>query len=328
MPAPTPTDRRTLLAWLAASLLPAAARAAPAWPERELRIVVPVPGGGGTDMLARALAQVLTAHSGQSVAVDNRPGAATVTGTDIVAKSAPDGHTLLLVGSTSYTINPALRRKLPYDTVRDLVPVALVARAPLVVVVRADAPWPTMESLVDHAHRDLAGMRYGTFGPGSGAHLAGELVAINAGVRFRPVHLTGGADVRAALLNRQIEFTFDSVSTALPEIAAGRLRALAVTGPRRTPLLPNVPVLMAGDMPEYSYDRGYILAAPAGTAPDMLARMTVALKSVLNDKTMKQQFERQGLEPGFTGISALRVMLDDEIARNRVLALRANIAVE
>ena len=330
MHTPQPIDRRALLALGVLAVWPGVARAAPpAWPSQPIRLVVPVPPGGGTDMLARALAQSLQARLNRPVLVDNRPGASTVIGSDLVAKAVPDGHTLLLVGSTSYTINSALRRKLPFDPARDLVPVAMVGRTPLVLTVRTQSPWATLGDLLTDARQRPEALRYASFGIGTGAHLAGELFARAAGIRLEVVHYKGSADAMLAVLGGQVDLGFDTAAAAAPQQQGGRLRVLAVVSPRRSRLLPEVPTATELHLPDATYDGWYLVAAPAATPAAVQSRLAGTLQSVLaGDPALLAQMARQGVEPVYAGAGALRQLVDDEIARNRALALRANIVLE
>ena len=204
---------------VAASLIVAAglpARAQDAWPTKSVKLVVPFPPGGGTDIVARALSQKLSERLKQPVVIDNKPGASTIIGTDAVAKAAPDGYTLLLSGSTSYTVNPALRAKLPYDPMRDLAPIAIVARTPLVLVVNANSPWRTVNDLIAAAKAKPKGVRYATFGSGSGPHLAGELFALAADVKLQDVPYRGSAQSAVALIGGEIEMGIDTVASVAP----------------------------------------------------------------------------------------------------------------
>ena len=191
---------------------------ADAWPQRPVRMVVPFPPGGGTDVVARALAQKLAGRLGTAVVIDNKPGASTIIGTEAVVRADPDGYTLLVSGSTSYTVNPALRSKLPYDPAKDLVPVATVARAPLVLVVSASAPYKDLNALIAAAKAKPKSIHYATFGSGSGPHLAGALLEQAAGIQLQDVPYRGSSQSLIALMGGEIQLGIDTVAAAAPQV--------------------------------------------------------------------------------------------------------------
>ncbi|RYF53482.1 MAG: tripartite tricarboxylate transporter substrate binding protein, partial [Comamonadaceae bacterium] len=207
------------LALAATALAPTTAlHAQDTWPAKPIKLVVPFPPGGGTDLVARAMGQKLSERLKQAVVIDNKPGAATIIGTDAVAKAAPDGYTLLLSGSTSYTVNPAMRAKLPYDPVKDLAPIAIVARTPLALVVKADAPYAGVDALVAAARAKPQSIRYASFGSGSGPHLAGELFALATGTKLQEVPYRGSAQATMAVISGEIEMGIDTVAAVAPHI--------------------------------------------------------------------------------------------------------------
>ena len=321
-------NRRALCAATAVLPWAAPALAETGWPKRPVRIVVPFPPGGGTDIIARALAGALAERLGQPVAVENKPGAATLIGADSVAKSDPDGHVLLISGSTTFTVNPALRRKLPYDPARDLIPLAMLARAPLVLVVRADAPWKTLPDLVSAARAAPGRIAYATYGPGSGPQLAATLLALEADVRWLEVAYKGGAPAMTDLLGGQIQFVIDTVASAGPQIRAGKLRALAVLDRARTPVLPDVPSLADARMPGAAFDAWYALAVPGRMPTDARVGLERALRATLADPSVQSVIRAQSMEPAFVAGDALRSLVDDETARYRMVGHRAGIALD
>ncbi|MEJ8812889.1 tripartite tricarboxylate transporter substrate binding protein [Variovorax ureilyticus] len=316
---------------LAATLLGPAmttAQAQEAWPTKPIRLVVPFPPGGGTDLVARALGQKLGERLKQPVVIDNRPGASTIIGTDAVAKAAPDGYTLLLSGSTSFTVNPALRAKLPYEPMRDLAPIAIVARTPLVLVVAQNAPWKTVDQLVAAAKAKPQGIRYATFGTGSGPHLAGELFALAAGIKLQDIPYKGSAQSTLAAISGEIDIDIDTVATVAPHIQAGKLRALGIVGASRSSLLPDVKTLAEQKLPDATFDAWYGFAAPAKTPAPVVERLARELTAVMADPALQAQLKAQGMEPAAIGAAAFRSQMESEIARYRALAHRAGIAME
>lgn len=322
--------RRTLclsLALAAASLAPVAAlHAQEPWPTKPLKLVVPFPPGGGTDLVARAMGQKLADRLKQAVVIDNKPGAATIIGTDAVAKAPADGYTLLLSGSTSYSVNAALRAKLPYDPVKDLAPIAIVARTPLVLVVKADAPYQSVDALVAAARAKPQSIRYASFGSGSGPHLAGELFALAAGAKLQEVPYRGSAQATMAVIAGEIEMGIDTVAAVAPHIQAGKLRALGIVGASRSSLLPEVKTLAELKLPDATFDAWYGFAAPAGTPAPVLQRLTQEVKAVMADAALQKQLRTQGMEPVLIDAAAFRVQMEAEIARYLALAHRAGIA--
>ncbi|MDM0020001.1 Bug family tripartite tricarboxylate transporter substrate binding protein [Variovorax saccharolyticus] len=315
-----------LAATAAAFALPG--RAQDAWPAKSVKLVVPFPPGGGTDLVARAMGQKLAERLRQPVVIDNKPGASTIIGTDAVAKAAPDGYTLLLSGSTSYSVNAALRAKLPYDPVHDLAPIAIVARTPLVLVVNANAPWRSVAELVGAAKARPRGIRYATFGSGSGPHLAGELLALAAGVQLQDVPYKGSSQSAIALIGGEIEMGIDTVASVAPHVRSGKLRALGIVGATRSSLLPEVPTLAELKLPEATFDAWYGFAAPARTPQPVIDRLVRDVGATMADPALQAQLRAQGMEPVMIGAAAFRSQMESEISRYRALAHRAGIAPE
>lgn len=299
-----------------------------AWPQRAVHMVAPFPPGGGTDAVARALAQTLAKRLGKPVVVDNKPGASTIIGTDSVVKAEPDGYTLLVSGSTSYTVNAALRHKLPYDPLKDLAPVAIVARAPLVLVVNADSSHKDLASLLAAAKAAPKTIHYATFGSGSAPHLVGALLEQAAGIRLQDVPYRGSAQAVMALIGGEIQFAIDTVASAAPHVRSGKLRALAIAGNERSRALPSVPTVRELKLPDAAFDGWYAVAAPARTPAPIVAKLAKEVEAAMADAALQNQIRAQGMEPVFVGAHAMRAAMEDEIGRYRALAHRAQIVVE
>lgn len=283
--------------------------------------------GDGTDIVARALATKLTARLGQSVIVENKPGAATLIGTDTVVKAEPDGYTLLLSGSTSYSVNPAMR-KLPYDPIRDLAPIGIVTKAPLVLVVNAQAPWTTLAELITAARAKPGSLNYATFGAGSGPHLAAALLEQAAGIAMQGVPYKGSAPAITGLIGGEIQMAIDTAASATPHVRSGRLRALAVLGPERASALPEVPTIAQAQYPDAVFDAWYALAAPARTPTPILTKLTQAVQAAMADAELQKQLRQQALDPVFISAAATSAIIHSELAKYRALAHRAKIQVD
>jgi tripartite-type tricarboxylate transporter receptor subunit TctC len=251
-----PFQRNTkalLLAVMALALMPAfsSEKAWALYPERVVRIVVPFAPGGGTDVIARTLAQEMAKDLGASVIVENRPGAGTIIGTQAVAASEPDGYTLLM-GTFAHAVNPSLNAKLPYDPHKDFAPVALVARSFNIVVVNPKSSFRSIADLIAAAKADPGKLSYGTFGTGTSAHLAGELFKNMAKVDLTTVPYKGAAPAITDLIGGQIQVMFTTVASAAPLIEGGQLRSLAVTSAERSPAFPQLPTVAEAGVPGYA----------------------------------------------------------------------------
>ena len=322
------------LLWLALATATSIATLAPlaqaneAWPTRPVKLVVPFPPGGGTDIVARAIGQKLATRLGQPVVIDNKPGASTIIGTDAVVKAEADGHTLLISGSTSYSVNPALRSKLPYDVATDLAPVAIVAQAPLVLLVNTASPYAKLADLVKAAKAKPGALTYATFGAGSAPHLSGALFAQAIEARLQDVPYRGSAQSMTALLGGEIDMAIDTVATAAPHVRAGKLRPLAIVGGTRSSLLPEVATVAELKLPDASFDAWYAVAAPARTPAPVLKRLTAELTAVMADPQLQAQMRAQGMEPVALGAAAMRALMGKETPRYRALAHRAGIRAD
>ena len=327
----THPDRRSVLALLAgaaAGLATSTHAAAADWPTRAIRMVVPFPPGGGTDLSARIVGERLGAVLGQPVVIENKPGASTSIGVMQVVDAAPDGYTLLFSGSTSYTVNPAVRPRLTYDPFRQLTPVAMLARAPVVLLTPASGPYRKLEDLMADAARRPGQVNYATFGPGSAPHLATELLASVRGVKLTAVPYKGSAESTTALVRGDVSLGLDTLAAAAPQIRAGKLRALAVISEKRTPLLPDVPGYGELGLSAALFEGWYALAAPAGLPEPVRERLLAALRQVMAEPAVRQRMEQQSLEPVLLGPAALREVMDKEVVRYRAIAARADIRLD
>lgn len=309
---------RRLAAWLLAPLLAAALTCAQAaeYPSKPIRLVVPFPAGGTTDVLGRLLAQQLTTRLGQQIIVDNRPGAAGGIGADVVAKSAGDGYTLLLGAVSTHSINPSLYARLSYDAVKDFVPISLVGTLPNVLVVNPGVPAKSVQELVALAKAKPPGtLNFASGGNGTTHHLAGELFKHMAGVDMTHVPYKGNAPAITDVIGGQVTMMFDNINNSLPHIKANKLRPLAVTGATRSPVLPNVPTLAEQGFAGYNITSWFGLFAPAGTPQPVVAKLNAAVMAAMHDKQVRELLASEGIEAQGNTPDQFRTFLQSESTR-------------
>jgi tripartite-type tricarboxylate transporter receptor subunit TctC len=273
------------------SVAPGPARAD--YPDKPLRLIVPFPPGGATDPLARMLSQKLAAVFGQQVVVDNRPGAGTTIGAEIVAKSPPDGYTLFL-GSIANAISAVLYSKLSYDVVRDIAPVTLLATTPGILVVHPTLPVKSVRELIALAKARPGELAYSSAGNGTPPHLAGALFSYLTGVKLIHVPYKGGGPAVIALLSGEVPLAFASLPSALPHVRAGKLRALGVTTVQRSPALPDVPAIGEAGVPDYAAETWYGLSVPAGTPKEIIARLHAETVKAFMLADVKERLDYMG----------------------------------
>jgi tripartite-type tricarboxylate transporter receptor subunit TctC len=264
------------------------------YPERIIKIVVPFAPGGGTDVVARTLAQEMARDLGVSVIIENKPGAGTIIGTQSVAISAPDGYTLLM-GTFANAVNPSLNAKLPYDPHRDFASVALVARSFSIVVVNPASPIKSIADLIAAAKAEPDRLAYGTYGIGTSAHLAGELFKHMAKVNLTTVPYKGAAPAITDLIAGQIQVMFTTVASAASLVGAGQLRAIAVTSAERSAAFPQLPTVSEAGVPGYAAEAWYGLFAPAQTPPDIIERLNKSVAKAVQSEAFKKLGVNEGL---------------------------------
>lgn len=322
-------SRRTVITALAgAAAAPGTLFAQAAWPAKPIRLVVPFPPGGGTDLSARIIGERLAARLGQPVIIDNKPGASTAIGVSLVSVADPDGYTLLYSGSSSFTVNPAVRAKLSYDPFKQLSPIALVARAPLVLVTSANNPDRTLKQVLARAATKANSATYVTFGSGSAPHLAGEMLALAAGVKLMPVPYKGSAEAAIGVARGDVTLGVDTIAAANPHIQSGKLRALAVVSEKRTSLLPHVPSYGELQYAQAILDAWYAVAAPAGLQPAVRDTLVRTLTAVIAEPEVKKKLALQSMEAALLGPQQLRDVMDQEISRYRAVVARAGIRLD
>jgi tripartite-type tricarboxylate transporter receptor subunit TctC len=293
---------------------------------RPVRLVVPFPPGGPTDTIARLVAPRVEQGWGHPLVVENRGGAGGNIGTAEVARAAPDGHTLLLVAS-SHAINPSIFRSLPYDPVRDFAPVALLASSPFVLVVHPSVPANSLAELVALVRAQPGRWNYASASNGSGNHLAMEMLKAATGVDLVHVPYAGAAPATTDLLAGQVPIMFNNMVSAVPHIPTGRLRALAVSGPARTPALPEVPAV-AETLPGFDASTWYGILAPAGTPPAIVAALNERFLAALDGAPAPERLAALGLDPTPMAPDGFGCFIESEMAKWGLAARAANVQVD
>lgn len=297
------------------------------YPARPVRVIVPQSPGGSTDLVARAVAQRLTESLGQNVIVDNRPGAGSINGTDMVAKAAPDGHTVLAVAA-SFTINPAVRKKLPFDPIRDFTPVTQLVTLPHILVLHPSVPATSVTEFIALAKSKPGVLNYGISGIATSTHMAGELFMHMTGIKMVSIPYKGGAPGMTALLGAQIQLYFATISTAIPHIRGGRLRALGVTTAKRSVAAPEYPTIAEAGVPGYEHASWVGLLAPAGLPQKVLSRLNGESAKAVQSQDIQALLLRDGLEPVGNSPREFERIIKTEIAKWNKVARVANIQAQ
>ena len=298
-----------------------------AFPSQPIRIVAPVPPGGGVDILSRALAQKLNESFNVPVLVENKAGASAVVGTDFVAKSAPDGYTLLM-GYSVLATNRFLQKSLPYELERDLTPVINVGYIPLILVTPPSFPPTSVRELTAMAKAQPGKLSFASGGAGAGAHLSGELYKNLAGVDLVHVPYKGNAPALNDLLGGHVNIMFDTITTSLPHVKSGQLKALATTGAVRSPLAPDIPTMIESGIPGFEISAWYMIFAPKKTPRDVIVKLNAALNAAIKDPEVVKRMTAQGV--AFVGGTPEQAdeFLQSEIRRWGEIITRAGIKTE
>lgn len=299
---------------LALALLLPCLAFAQAYPARPVRIIVPYPPGGATDVMARTVAQKLNESWQQAVVVENKPGASGSVGSEIVARSAPDGYTLLVQG-TQHAINLSLYKQLPYDTLRDFVPINYIASAPFLLVLHPSVPANTVAELIAYIKARPGGLNYGSSGVGGGAHLAGEIFKTAAGVPLTHIPYKGAAPAMADLLGGQVTMVFDPIPTSITQVRAGRLKALAITSAKRSALMPELPTVAESGLPGFDVSAWFGLYGPAAMPKDIAIKLNAEVNRILQLPEVKEKFAGLGAESMIMNTDQFAVHLRAEIAK-------------
>jgi tripartite-type tricarboxylate transporter receptor subunit TctC len=316
---------RNLLQILVGTLLPATLVFAQSFPSKSIRYIVPFPAGGGTDIVARALAPKLLETSGIQIVIDNRGGGGTVVGADIAAHAPPDGYTLFMGTNTSHAINPNLPTKLPYDAVRDFQPVTRIALIPYMLTVHPSLPAKNVKELIALAKARPDQLNFASSGNGTPGHLAGLMLNDAAGIRTTHVPYKGAAPAVTAMVSGETQFTFSSLTSTLPMVKAGRLRVIAMSSLKRSPLMPSMPTVAEAGYPGFEAITWYGVFLPAGAAPAITAKLNTEFVKLLNNADFRAWLAEQGAEAAPTTPDEFAAFIKAEIARYAPLVKKSGM---
>jgi tripartite-type tricarboxylate transporter receptor subunit TctC len=304
--------RKSIAAAIFSMLVPLGAAWAQDYPTKPIRLILPFPPGGGTDSVARAVAEGLTKHLGQSVVIEAKPGAAGNLATEFVAHAEPDGYTILLTVSTSLVVNPSIYGNFPVDVAKELEPISTVAEAEHMLVVNPTIPANTLSEFIDYAKANPGKLNYSSSGIGTPPHLAGALLEFYTGIKMTHVTYKGGGLAVAAVLSNEVQFTSGSVNATGEQVKAGKLHVLAVTGRKRLSEFPDVPTVAEAGIPDFDLTVWYGIFAPAGTPPEVLDLLNKTMVSVAKDPATAEMFKGPGLLPISSGREELATRIASE----------------
>ena len=284
--------KRLLIVLLWALAVPALAQP---YPSKPVRLIVPYPPGGGNDTLGRLFAAKLGERTGQQFVIENRPGAGAMIGTEAAAKSAPDGYTILLSSIATHALSPNLYSRVPYDPVKDFAPITLLGIAPTVLVVNAELPAKNLRELIDLSRKQQ--LAYASGGNGTPPHINAEVFKALAGVDLLHVAYKGGGPALVDLMAGRVQLMLDTAASAMPHVRSGKLRALALSAPKRSADLPELPTFAEAGLPQYDTNAWYSMHAPAGTPPDIVRRLNAELIAILRDPDIVARFKQLATDP-------------------------------
>jgi tripartite-type tricarboxylate transporter receptor subunit TctC len=321
--------KKIMIAFAAAALLGGWHSAqAQNWPTKPVRFIVPFTPGGGNDTIARLVGQKLSAALGQQVIVDNRAGAGGTIGAEAAARSAPDGYTIFLAGVATHGINPNLRSKLPYDPVKDFQPVSLIASAPLIVVVHPSLPVRNTRDLIALAKSKPGQVTYASNGAGGSSHMAVELFNMMTGTKMLHVPYKGLSPALTDLISGQVQVMFSSAVAMLPQVKSGRLRAIAMTGAKRSPALPDVPTVAESGVPGYETGSWYGVVAPAGTPKPIVGRLAQEIAAISKSPEVNHRLVEDAAIPVGSTPEEFGAFIRKELARWAKVVQQGHISVE
>jgi len=294
--------------------LPLALAAQGAYPNKPIRMIVPYPPGGPTDVLGRIVAQKLSESLGQQVVIENRPGASGMIGSEIVAKAPPDGYTLL-TNASIHVINPSLYPKMNFDVLRDFAPVSLIAQVPLILVVNPALPVKSVSELIALAKAQPNRLNFGSSGNAAAPHLAGESFKIATGVQMQHVPYKGSAPALTDLIGGQVQLIFDSMPSAMPHVKSGKIRAIAVTTAKRSPTVPDLPTIAESGVPGFDISTWYGVWAPVGTPRDIVNKVATEISKALQQPAVRERLAALGAEPAGNTPEEFAAYCQSELAK-------------
>jgi len=306
----------------------AVAIAADVYPSQPINIVVAYPPGGSTDVAARLLAQDLSKRLNQQVVVDNRSGAAGAVGTMNVVRAAADGHTVLFASSAELTVAPALRKSITYDVDRDLVPVAMVAQVPFILAVNNDLPVNSVQELVAYVKANPGKVNYSSFGNGTSNHMVGESLKLEANLDMEHVPYRGSAPSLQDLVGGQVQMTFDTITALMPLIEAGRVKPLAIATAERSALVPNLPTVAESGFPGFTGGTWFGVMAPRGTPPEVVEKLSFAIRDSLNSPEIAEQLSQRGFIPTPRDPAGLTEQIQKESARWKAVQEKIDLQLD
>jgi tripartite-type tricarboxylate transporter receptor subunit TctC len=312
----------------AASLFAVSSLAQQDYPNRPIRMIVPYPPGGPTDIMGRLTSEVLSKRLGQNVVVDNRGGAATVIGAEMAARSPADGYTVLVSSETTFAVTPALKDKLPYDPQRDFAPISQLTTQPYVLAVSPSLPANSVSQLVAHAKANPGKLTYGSAGTGSANHLAGEMFKHVAGIDAVHVPYKGNGPAIVDLIGGQIAYMLGSISSLYPHASAKKLRLLGVASAKRSASAPEIPTFAEGGMPGYQVSGWNCIVAPRGTPPQIIKRLNADIVAGFSQPDVLERLRKQSIESVASSPEQLAAFMKSELARYRKLIKTVGLTVE
>lgn len=317
---------------LAATCIACSAVALPAlaqdYPSRPVKVIVPVAPGGLTDILARQMVERLTQRLGQSFIVENRAGGGYVIGMQAAARAPADGYTLVLTNRGAMAVNPFLHKNLPYDPLKDFEPIALVAAFPLVLAVHPSLPVRSVPELLDYVRRRPGEVSFASSGNATSSHLAMELLQRQAGVKMMHIPYKGSGPAMQDLLGGSVQLSFDSLTVVMPQVQAGKLRALAIANPQRSPLMPQLPTVSEGGVKGFDMSGWYGLAAPAGTPKPIINRLQTEVMAMMNDPAFRNALMAKGIEPIGKDSTAFAALVRSDLQRWEQIVKDASLRIE
>jgi tripartite-type tricarboxylate transporter receptor subunit TctC len=319
--------RATALALAAPALLSRGAAAQAAYPDHPVRIIVPLAPGGATDLVSRLIAQELRAQLGQTVIIDNRPGAGTVIAATALAKAPPDGYTLMITTNTHVT-HPHLMQDLAYDGLKSFTPVARLGTADYLLFVNETVPAKNLAEFIGFVRANPNAVNFGTHGMGGFAHIAAEMLQMQADIKMQLVHYKGAAPAMMDVLGNQVQAYFDVPSTAMPYVLSGKLKAIGAGGSQRLPTLPEIPTLKESGLPDFDVSIWYGLLAPAGLQPAVVTRLNEALAKLLAQPAVKAQLASLAVQPMMLESAPFGVLMKSEYEKYGAVIRAANIRME